>query len=82
MGESQTETGGWERTAKDLFAGAAGGIAQVLLGPFSSILLCMIAICQSSVSEEISGNLFISYCGLSFPALMQISINPLNHSRR
>jgi hypothetical protein len=23
---------GWVRTAKDLFAGAAGGIAQVLLG--------------------------------------------------
>ena len=32
-----TEAGGWERTAKDLFAGAVGGIAQVLLG-----MLCMI----------------------------------------
>ena len=35
MGESPAETGGWERTAKDLFAGAAGGIAQVLLGESS-----------------------------------------------
>ena len=35
------EAGGFKRTAKDLFAGAAGGIAQVLLGEyfFSSSLL-------------------------------------------
>ncbi len=26
------ETGGVQRTLKDLFAGAAGGVAQVLLG--------------------------------------------------
>jgi hypothetical protein len=28
----EAETGSWARTAKDLFAGAAGGVAQVLLG--------------------------------------------------
>lgn len=27
---------GWVRTAKDLFAGASGGITQVLLGKFVS----------------------------------------------
>jgi solute carrier family 25 (mitochondrial carnitine/acylcarnitine transporter), member 20/29 len=30
------EGGSWVRTAKDLFAGAAGGVAQVLLGEFES----------------------------------------------
>jgi hypothetical protein len=35
MSELEKEIGGWERTAKDLVSGAAGGIAQVLLGqPF------------------------------------------------
>jgi hypothetical protein len=33
----EAENGGWERTAKDLVAGAAGGIAQVLLGELASI---------------------------------------------
>ena len=28
----EAETSNWARTAKDLVAGAAGGIAQVLLG--------------------------------------------------
>ena len=28
----EAENASWERTGKDLFAGAAGGIAQVLLG--------------------------------------------------
>ena len=32
MEELEAEKGGWARTAKDLFAGAAGGVAQVLLG--------------------------------------------------
>lgn len=31
---SEIEQGGLTRTLKDLFAGAAGGIAQVLLGEF------------------------------------------------
>jgi hypothetical protein len=31
---SEMEEGGMMRTLKDLFAGAAGGIAQVLLGKF------------------------------------------------
>ena len=30
----EAENAGWVRTAKDLFAGAAGGVAQVLLGEF------------------------------------------------
>ncbi len=38
---AEVEEGGMVRTLKDLFAGAAGGIAQVLLGEFSSwIQLC------------------------------------------
>lgn len=28
----EAEAGSWARTAKDLVAGAAGGVAQVLLG--------------------------------------------------
>ena len=28
----ELKNAGWARTAKDLFAGAAGGVAQVLLG--------------------------------------------------
>lgn len=30
--ELELESGSWKRTAKDLVAGAAGGVAQVLLG--------------------------------------------------
>lgn len=32
MAEVEAENASWARTAKDLFAGAAGGVAQVLLG--------------------------------------------------
>jgi solute carrier family 25 carnitine/acylcarnitine transporter 20/29 len=34
--EKDLATAGWVRTAKDLFAGASGGITQVLLGRFTS----------------------------------------------
>ncbi len=43
MADSPAEAGGWERTAKDLFAGAAGGVAQVLLGGF--LFGCVVLIC-------------------------------------
>ena len=33
------DTGGAKQTAKDLFAGAAGGVAQVLLGRFEEFSL-------------------------------------------
>ena len=33
----EIEEGGFKKTAKDLFAGAAGGIAQVLLGEFHAL---------------------------------------------
>jgi hypothetical protein len=33
--EQELQAGGFVRTLKDLFAGAAGGVAQVLLGQFS-----------------------------------------------
>jgi hypothetical protein len=33
--EVEAENASWARTAKDLFAGAAGGVAQVLLGKSS-----------------------------------------------
>lgn len=32
--EAELESAGLNRTFKDLFAGAAGGVAQVLLGAF------------------------------------------------
>lgn len=32
MDDIEADTSSWERTAKDLVSGAAGGIAQVLLG--------------------------------------------------
>jgi hypothetical protein len=34
----ETENASWERTGKDLAAGAAGGIAQVLLGELSAAI--------------------------------------------
>jgi hypothetical protein len=34
---AEVENGGMARTLKDLFAGAMGGIAQVLLGEFHCI---------------------------------------------
>lgn len=35
---AELEEGGFKRNLKDLFAGAAGGVAQVLLGEFSFVL--------------------------------------------
>lgn len=35
MGESDLDARGVERTLKDLFAGAVGGAAQVLLGQYN-----------------------------------------------
>lgn len=38
MADLEQEIGSWKRTAKDLVSGAAGGIAQVLLGqPFGEL---------------------------------------------
>lgn len=34
---AELDEGGMVRTLKDLFAGAAGGVAQVLLGEFTSL---------------------------------------------
>lgn len=34
MEETDVKTGNLTRTLKDLFAGAAGGVAQVLLGQY------------------------------------------------
>lgn len=41
MSSPDTKIGGLTRTLKDLFAGAAGGVAQVLLGQW--IAVCLIA---------------------------------------
>jgi solute carrier family 25 carnitine/acylcarnitine transporter 20/29 len=38
---AELEEGGFKRTLKDLFAGAAGGIAQVLLGKFTTEVLVL-----------------------------------------
>jgi hypothetical protein len=34
----EAENTSWARTGKDLFSGAAGGVAQVLLGEFEVLL--------------------------------------------
>lgn len=39
MAEPEAETGGFVNTLKDLFSGAAGGIAQVLLGELNVFLV-------------------------------------------
>lgn len=38
--EKDLQNEGWVRTAKDLFAGAAGGITQVLLGMLDVSFQC------------------------------------------
>jgi hypothetical protein len=37
-GKLEADNASWERTGKDLVAGAAGGIAQVLLGKIAMIV--------------------------------------------
>ncbi len=37
MADVDLDAGGFKQTFKDLFAGAAGGVAQVLLGKLSSV---------------------------------------------
>lgn len=46
--ETDLASGGWVRTAKDLFAGASGGITQVLLGMFVSFLYMTLIFCPFS----------------------------------
>ena len=44
MSTPEVDAGGFQRTLKDLFAGAAGGIAQVLLGQWHecrSLIRCL-----------------------------------------
>ena len=43
-GPAELEEGGIKRTLKDLFAGAAGGIAQVLLGESSAVFQCLLLV--------------------------------------
>ncbi len=69
---AELEEGGMVRTFKDLFAGAAGGIAQVLLGkflvqtisfriPHSNIqLLCFLVCVVTCVLELILGGFWSS----------------------
>jgi hypothetical protein len=53
----ELEQGSWARTAKDLFAGAAGGVAQVLLGKSWS------ALCNASFLDE-ARSAVLPFCGL------------------
>lgn len=39
MADVDLDAGGLKQTFKDLFAGAAGGVAQVLLGKSSSVYM-------------------------------------------
>lgn len=50
---AELDEGGVVRTLKDLFAGAAGGIAQVLLGEFD-ICCRSTAVSESGFSVEIT----------------------------
>lgn len=62
----EAEMASWVRTAKDLTAGAAGGIAQVLLGEYWSTCACARDTCDSMFhvflyqGNLISGNLVVS----------------------
>lgn len=44
----EADSTSWERTAKDLVAGAAGGVAQVLLGEMFAVSLCLTVHYQKS----------------------------------
>ena len=48
---AELDEGGAVRTLKDLFAGAAGGIAQVLLGKLLGFVL-LFALCISTTSTS------------------------------
>ena len=60
--DTKTEAGGLTRTLKDLFAGAAGGIAQVLLGEYTWRLSCSCfrAVCTERISYDCC--LWLPYC--------------------
>ena len=42
-----------KRTLKDLFAGAAGGIAQVFTGMLSSVIVVVLVVVLSSSGERV-----------------------------
>jgi hypothetical protein len=46
-GAAEMEGGGMARTLKDLFSGAAGGIAQVLIG--ESLYFCLFIQCSCPI---------------------------------
>ena len=50
MAEAELDAGGVNRTLKDLFAGAMGGIAQVLLGQYIYIILACVLRIQARLS--------------------------------
>jgi hypothetical protein len=57
---AELDEGGAVRTLKDLFAGAAGGIAQVLLGEFGAYFFCSCSNCFSidgSISNHVQARL-------------------------
>lgn len=51
MSSPDTKIGGLTRTLKDLFAGAAGGVAQVLLGQWIKVYLMANNLSYDSDSE-------------------------------
>ncbi len=53
--ELEAANASWERTGKDLVAGAAGGIAQVLLGKLSQDYICL------SMSRRFCGREVLHY---------------------
>jgi len=67
MGDAAAEEGGMMRTLKDLFAGAAGGIAQVLLGqPFDIVKVRLQTTTQYSNALEAAKTIYAKEGPLAF----------------
>ena len=81
MSQPENEAGGLTRTLKDLFAGAAGGVAQVLLGEHG---VCLIDIWKNLKMENIHlcnpGIFFFwSLCCFSFHSCFPHLNHNFNH---
>ena len=70
---AEIEAGGLTRTLKDLFAGAAGGIAQVLLGEFKTSLSYSFLTPRHSIQLLLLRSRATIFADLSFHSFIAIS---------
>ncbi|KAI9759859.1 MAG: 37S ribosomal protein, mitochondrial [Chaenotheca gracillima] len=64
---AELETGGFKRTLKDLFAGAAGGVAQVLLGqPFDIVKVRLQTTNQYTSAADCAAKIYKNEGALAF----------------